>query len=116
VAWNLAISRLRRLAAAARALRRLRPPDLVAALSPDHVALVAALRALPHRQRQAIVLHYIADMTVADIAAELNTPRGTVLSWLSRGRARLAEHFADVGPAPHPASANNDPDGGGRHA
>jgi RNA polymerase sigma-70 factor, ECF subfamily len=104
VAWNLAVSRIRRLATAARALRRMRPPDPAAALSPDRVALVAALRTLPHRQRQVIVLHYIADMTVADIAAELNTPRGTVLSWLARGRARLAEHLAEA--------AN----GGDRHA
>jgi DNA-directed RNA polymerase specialized sigma24 family protein len=55
-------------------------------------------------------------MTVAEIAAELNTPRGTVLSWLSRGRARLAEHFAEAAPAPHPAGATNDSDGGGKRA
>jgi RNA polymerase sigma-70 factor, ECF subfamily len=99
VAWNLATSRLRRLATAARVLRLHRPPDVVAALSPDHVALVAALRTLNHRHRQAIVLHYVADMTVADIAAELNVPRGTVLSWLSRGRTRLAEQFGEIAPA-----------------
>jgi RNA polymerase sigma-70 factor (ECF subfamily) len=115
VAWNLAVSRLRRLVTAARALRRLRPPDLDA-LGPDHVALVAALRTLPYRQRQAIVLHYIADMPVAEIAAELNTPRGTVLSWLSRGRSRLAEHLAETAPAPRVAAANNDGEGGGRRA
>jgi RNA polymerase sigma-70 factor, ECF subfamily len=116
VAWNLATSRMRRLATAARVLRRQRPPDVVAALSPDHVALVAALRTLTHRQRQAIVLHYIADMTVAEIAAELSTPRGTVLSWLSRGRARLAEHFAEGPPAQSVAGATNDSAGGGRNA
>jgi RNA polymerase sigma-70 factor, ECF subfamily len=116
VAWNLATSRLRRLATATRALRRHRPPDLVPALSPDHVAVVAALRTLTHRQRQAIILHYFADMSVAEIAAELNTPRGTVLSWLSRGRARLAAHFAESAPMPHPAGETNDAEGGDRHA
>lgn len=116
VAMNLATSRLRRLVTAARVLGRQRPPDPVAALGPDHVALVAALRTLTHRQRQAIVLHYFADMAVAEIAAELSTPRGTVLSWLSRGRARLAEHLAEAAPAQRVAGAMNDSDGGGGHA
>lgn len=109
VAWNLATSRLRRLAVAARALRRQRIPDVAPALTPDRVALVAALRALPHRQRQALVLHYIADLTVAEVAAELNAPRGTVLSWLGRGRFRLAEYFAEKEPETGAV------DGGGRH-
>jgi RNA polymerase sigma-70 factor (ECF subfamily) len=116
VAWNLATSRMRRLATAARVLRRHRPPDLVAALNPDHVALVAALRTLTHRQRQAIILHYFADMTVAEIAAELNTPRGTVLSWLSRGRSRLAERLAEPAPAPYVPAAQNDSAGGDNRA
>jgi RNA polymerase sigma-70 factor (ECF subfamily) len=92
VAWNLATSRLRRLTTVARFLAR-QPvtPAIAQALGPDRVALVAALRQLPQRQRLAIVLHYVADLPVADIAAELAVSRGTVLSWLHRGRARLAD-------------------------
>lgn len=116
VAWNLATSHLRRLATAARVLRRQRPADPVAALSPNHVALVAALRTLPPRQRQAIVMHYIADMSVADIAAELGTPRNTVLSWLSRGRARLSDYFTEAEPAQPVAGTTTDFDRGERHA
>ena len=93
VAWNLATSRLRRITTAARVLRHQRPPEPVPGADPDHVALVAALRRLPERQRQVIVLHHIADVSVAEIAETLGVPRGTVLSWLSRGRARLAEHL-----------------------
>ena len=97
VAWNLATSRLRRLATMRRSLSRDRPPDNAPPPSPDHVALVGALRQLPDRQRRAVVLHYIADLPVTAIAAELDVPKGTVLSWLHRGRAQLALEL-DVSP------------------
>jgi len=92
VAWNLATSRLRHLATATRFAARQPAPEsaAVAALGPERVALVAALRQLPERQRCAIVMHYIADLSVADIATELMVARGTVLSWLHRGRTQLA--------------------------
>jgi RNA polymerase sigma-70 factor (ECF subfamily) len=37
------------------------------------------------------VLHYLLDRSVADIAQETGSSPGTVKSWLSRGRAALAE-------------------------
>ena len=49
-----------------------------------------ALRQLPANQRQALALHYLFDMPVEEIAREAGVPRGTVKSWLSRGRSRLA--------------------------
>jgi RNA polymerase sigma-70 factor (ECF subfamily) len=98
VAWNLATNRLRRLAVTARHLRRHPPETAMPALGPDRVALVAALRRVPDRERQALVLHYIADLSIADIAAQLDTPRGTVGSWRSRGRARLAGYLAESPP------------------
>jgi RNA polymerase sigma-70 factor (ECF subfamily) len=99
VAWNLATSRFRRLAVAGRALRRHGTVQVVPALSPDHVALVAALRRLPDRQRHAIVLHYIADVPVLEIAEDLGVPKGTVLSWLHRARTQLAMYLSDDGGA-----------------
>ena len=36
------------------------------------------------------MLHYVADRSVAEIAAETGSAEGTVKSWLSRGRAALA--------------------------
>ncbi|MFI6760649.1 RNA polymerase sigma factor [Micromonospora sp. NPDC050417] len=98
VAWNLATSRLRRVALAARTMRRQQPPAASPAPSPDHVALVAALRRLPDRQRRAVVLHYLADLPVLTVATELGVPKGTVMSWLHRGRAQLAVHLAESGP------------------
>jgi RNA polymerase sigma-70 factor (ECF subfamily) len=64
-------------------------------LGPEHVALVAALSHLPAEQRLVVVLHHVADRSVADIAEELGVPIGTVKSRLSRGRAELALLMAD---------------------
>ncbi|WP_020520193.1 RNA polymerase sigma factor [Catelliglobosispora koreensis] len=90
IAWNLATSRWRRLSVAARYLGRVPGPQATVEPQPDHVAVVTALRQLPDKQRRAIVLHYIADMPVDEIATELGAPRGTVLSWLHRGREQLS--------------------------
>ncbi|MEV4411157.1 SigE family RNA polymerase sigma factor [Catellatospora sp. NPDC049609] len=89
VAINLANSRWRRLRTARKYLDRQRP-EHAADVSPDHVMVVAALRRLPKGQREALVLHYLADMPVEDVALHLEAPVGTVKSWLSRGRAALA--------------------------
>ena len=58
---------------------------------PDHVAIVTALAQIDRDQREVVVLHYLADLGVAEVAAELGIPEGTVKSRLSRARARLAD-------------------------
>jgi RNA polymerase sigma-70 factor (ECF subfamily) len=58
--------------------------------SEDTVLLVRAMRGLPAAHRRALVLHYLLDRSVAEIAAETGATSGTVKSWLSRGRAGLA--------------------------
>jgi RNA polymerase sigma-70 factor, ECF subfamily len=89
VATNLATSRFRRDRTARTAAWQLIAGS-VPEISPDTVALVAALKTLPERQRVALVLHYLADLPVGQIAAELHCPVGSVKAWLSRGRAALA--------------------------
>lgn len=93
VAWNLATSRHRRNAVARRFLQRAQAPEPHPGMSPDHVALVAALRQVPEKQRRAVVLHYLGDMSVADIAAQTGAKEGTVKSWLHRGRSELARYL-----------------------
>ena len=95
-ASRLAISRWRR------ARKALRPPDrATAARTADHepgvshLALVKALQKLPLEQRRAIVLHHLCDMPVAEIAAEIGAPIGTVKARLCRGRAALAGLMSD---------------------
>jgi RNA polymerase sigma-70 factor (ECF subfamily) len=75
-------------------------------LGPDLLVVVEALRRLPEKQRRALVLHYIADLPVEQIAAETGAAPGTVKSWLARGRRALApwvSEFADEWSAGRPA-------------
>lgn len=66
-------------------------------VGPEHVAIVTALAEVDADQREAVVLHYLADLPVADIATQLGVPEGTVKSRLSRARARLAGLLDDTG-------------------
>jgi RNA polymerase sigma-70 factor, ECF subfamily len=85
VAWRLAARRW------FTAQTRLGPPDTVTAgPSPERVALLAALRQLPEAQRRTVVMHYLLDMNVQEIAAGTDTPAGTVKARLARARAALA--------------------------
>ena len=56
----------------------------------EHIDVVDALRRLPESQRVVLVLHYLADRQVHQIAEELGIAEGTVKSRLSRGRDALA--------------------------
>jgi RNA polymerase sigma-70 factor (sigma-E family) len=62
----------------------------------EHDAVVAALRALPTRQREALVLRYYLDLSEADIAATMGCSRGAVKSHCSRGMAALRETLERV--------------------
>jgi RNA polymerase sigma-70 factor, ECF subfamily len=90
---RLSNDRFRRLRVSRRIERRLGPPPPVPPPSDDTVLLVAALRRLPAGQRRAVSLHYLADLSIAEIAAEEGVAEGTVKSWLSRGRAALAAYI-----------------------
>jgi RNA polymerase sigma-70 factor (ECF subfamily) len=57
----------------------------------EHVALVQGLATLPIRSRAAVVLHYYADLPVAEVAAVMGTSQNTVKSQLRTGLARLRE-------------------------
>jgi RNA polymerase sigma-70 factor (sigma-E family) len=97
VATNLALSRFRRDRTARAAAHQLIARAVAPEISPDTVALVAALRTLPERQRVVLVLHYLADLPVGQIATELRCPVGSVKAWLSRGREALAAAMNDEG-------------------
>jgi RNA polymerase sigma-70 factor, ECF subfamily len=65
-------------------------------MSPDHVALVAALRKLTAPQRQAIVLFHLCDMSGADVAAELGVSESTLRTRLTRARKELSRHLVEA--------------------
>jgi RNA polymerase sigma-70 factor (ECF subfamily) len=96
VAMNLAADRARNLRRQARAMRRLQAPAEAVAASVEALALAEALRTLPVRQRQALVLHYLVDLQVGEIAQTLGVPEGTVKSLLSRGRHALAAKLGET--------------------
>jgi RNA polymerase sigma-70 factor (ECF subfamily) len=58
---------------------------------------VSVLDELPLPQRHAVVLHHLLDMTVPEIALELDLPRETVRSRLRLARARLRERGFELG-------------------
>jgi RNA polymerase sigma-70 factor, ECF subfamily len=100
-AYRLAVSRWRRVVLSRRKPdRALHPGDTSAEPSEARLVLVSALRRLPESQRRALVLHHIADLTVAEVARETGTAEGTVKAHLSRGRAALAALLTD---SPKPA-------------
>ena len=90
---NRARSVLRRRATAERHAERLLPhvpsAEHGALAGLERAAVVAAVRALPRRQREAVVLRYYADLSEADIAAAMGISRGAVKSHTSRGMAAL---------------------------
>jgi RNA polymerase sigma-70 factor (ECF subfamily) len=95
-AWHVAVSRWHR-ARLGRLLARSSPrPPAVDGPSPDHVALIGALRQVPAEQRRALVLYHLCDLTVAQIAAETGVATGTVKARLARGRAALAPYLRDT--------------------
>ena len=55
----------------------------------ERSAVVAALRGLPERQREAIVLRYYGDLSEAEIAAVMDISRGAVKSHTARAMASL---------------------------
>lgn len=76
-----------------------------------------ALRALPDDQRAAIVLVDVEGHSVAEAAAVLGVPEGTIKSRCSRGRARLAVALAGLrnpdAPSGVPPSSTSAPEGVG---
>jgi RNA polymerase sigma-70 factor (sigma-E family) len=96
---NLARSRLRRRLVA----RRHHPtprPDAISAeaealLSEEHRDVIAALRGLPRRQRECLVLRYYLQLSEAEIASTLGISPGSVKSHTHRGLAALASSLED---------------------
>jgi RNA polymerase sigma-70 factor (sigma-E family) len=94
VASNLAIDRYRR--------RRRQTPAMtgpVGIVDPhlgERGDLVVALRRLPRRQREAVVLRYLADLSEAQVAVEMGCSVGAVKSHGSRGLTSLRRHLSEA--------------------
>jgi RNA polymerase sigma-70 factor (ECF subfamily) len=98
-ALNRIRSGFRRVAAERRALERL--ASRAATSEPDagdggiDARVARALVVLPPSQREIVVLHYLLDLSVADVAARLGVVEGTVKTQLHRARASLRAAVGD---------------------
>jgi RNA polymerase sigma-70 factor (ECF subfamily) len=95
VARRLAISRWRRLRNATAAWGRVDRPTAPAEMAAEHMLLMTALRQLPEKQRVAVVLHHLADLSVETVAQETGSSISAVKQRLVRGRAALAAQLSD---------------------
>ena len=93
VALNLASNSLRRARRALALYARIGPAPPVPPPSVEGLALGQALGRLRHRHREVLVLHYLAELSVEEIAQALGIPAGTVKGRLSRARAALEQQL-----------------------
>lgn len=75
------------------ALDELAAPEPDAQLEEDFATLATHLESLPPREREALALFYLRELTIEDIAALLGVPTGTVKSRLFRARQMLRQRF-----------------------
>jgi len=60
-------------------------------IRPDHIALQSAIGRLPEVQRTILTLFYFEDRNIAEVAALLGMPEGTIKSHLHRARRALSD-------------------------
>ena len=91
-AFNLSASWFRRVRTARRSEPLLRAVDTSTDPS-ERLALRAAVARLPRRQRQAIVLRYLVDLSITDTAEVMRCAEGTVRALTSQALTALREQL-----------------------
>ena len=98
-AANILRSGIRRRIVERRARKRLGPlarhESAPSPTSELRIDMGRAIRALPRRQREAVVLRYFADLDSAGVARVLGMSEGAVRTMLHRARATLAAALAE---------------------
>lgn len=93
---NRATSLHRKLGSEVRALGRVGPPPPEPPdLSPETAGVWTHVRRLPRRQQQAVALHYVAQLSVVEIADAMGCSEGAVKSHLHRARKALRDSLGD---------------------
>ena len=96
VAANRARDRQRRRRAESRALSRVGLLAVAPEMPLIDADVSAAINALPRRQREICILHYLFDESIESIASRLGVTGGAVKTHLFRGRRALAARLAPV--------------------
>jgi RNA polymerase sigma-70 factor (ECF subfamily) len=97
VAWNLAVSDWRRVRRE-RGWSRELAAESVPGPNPDRVVLMRALATLPVPQRRAVIMYYLGDMSVTEIAGVEGATENAIKQRLHRGRGVLAGHLVESRP------------------
>ncbi len=92
---NLCRSRFRRKVVPLRPAGTEPSAEATAASNARREAVLAALAALPVRQREVVALRYFGGLSTAETARELSIAEGTVKAHLHRGLAALRERLED---------------------
>jgi len=96
IATNLVRRAWRRRAQDSVAVGALAAQPVLPVAGPEGAVTVrGAVEKLPTRLRDVVLLHYWADLSVADVARALGRPAGSVKRQLAEARALLAEMTAD---------------------
>lgn len=66
----------------------------------DRIVLASAVRRLPPRQREVVVLRFFADLSVVETAAAIGTSEGTVKTHTSRALKSLRGALTDAATQP----------------
>lgn len=83
--------------------RRVTPEDIPLPAAPqdeDALALAEAIRRLPQRHRDAVLLYYYQDMTIKEAAEALHAAPSTILKRLEQAREKLRHLLAEDAPLP----------------
>jgi RNA polymerase sigma-70 factor (ECF subfamily) len=72
-----------------------RPAEAVALGTAEQLRVVAAVRALPRRQRECVVLRHLLGRSTSDTAEVLGIGEGSVKTHLHRGMAALESALED---------------------
>ena len=100
IAWNLAIDRRRRIRPgqmddqfAAALVSRTLPADEAFAEATQIAAVLREIERLPARERNALLLSVIDELSIPELAAVLSTTESAVRALLFRARKRLRERL-----------------------
>ena len=82
--------------------RRITPEDmpLAAPEDEDALALAEAIRRLPQKHRDTILLYYYQDMTVKEVAEALHAAPSTIMKRLDQAKDKLKALLAEDDPFP----------------
>ncbi len=70
--------------------------EAAALIGEEHQQVLAAIRALPDRQREALVLRFYLDLSEEETARAMGISRGTVKSATSRAVAALGRKLKEA--------------------